>query len=84
MIDTQKINDLVAKLTAALPDGIAQLPKDVEQTFKTVLQSGLGKMDLVTREDFDAQSKVLARTREKLEMLERRLDELENSTDNSK
>ena len=81
MIDTKKINDLVAKLTEALPPGVKQIPADLEKTFRTIIQSGLSKMDLVTREEFDAQSKVLARTREKLDMLEKRMSELDS--DNS-
>jgi hypothetical protein len=76
MIDSKKINELVDKLTGALPPGVRKIPGDIEKTFKTILQSGLTKMDLVTREEFDAQSKVLARTREKLEALEQRLNEL--------
>ncbi len=76
MIDTKKINDLVTRLTEALPPGIKQIPEDMEKTFRTIIQSGLSKMDLVTREEFDAQSKVLARTREKLEMLEKRINTL--------
>ncbi len=81
MIDTKKINDLVAKLTEALPAGVKQIPEDLEKTFRTIVQSGLSKMDLVTREEFDAQSKVLARTREKLDSLEKRMNEL--NTDNN-
>ena len=79
MIDGNKINELVNKLTEALPPGIQQLPDNIEQTFRTVVQSGLAKMDLVTREEFDAQTKVMARTREKLEQLEKRMQELEDS-----
>ncbi len=81
MIDTKKINDLVSKLTEALPPGVRQIPGDIEKSFKTILQSGLSKMDLVTREEFDAQTKVLARTREKLESLEKRINELDSSKD---
>lgn len=79
MFDSKKINELVNKLAAALPPGVRNMPSDIEKTFKTILQSGLTKMDLVTREEFDAQSKVLARTREKLDVLERRMNELDSS-----
>lgn len=72
MFDPNKINDIVKNLLSALPAGVKDLPKDVEQTFKQVLSKTLSKMDLVTREEFDAQTKVLARTREKLEALEKR------------
>jgi ubiquinone biosynthesis accessory factor UbiK len=79
MIDSTKINELVSKLAEALPPGVKQIPEDIEKTFRTVLQSGFAKMDLVTREEFDAQSKVLARTREKLELLEKRMNDLDIS-----
>jgi BMFP domain-containing protein YqiC len=53
------------------------LRRDLEQNFKGVLQSQLAKLDLVTREEFDVQSAVLKRTREKLAALEQRLAALE-------
>lgn len=76
MFDPNKINAIVSNLMEALPPGLTQLPKDVEKNFKDVLQSAFTKMDLVTREEFDAQTKVLLRTRQKLEALEKKLDEL--------
>ncbi len=78
MFDPKKLNEVVKNLVDALPPGVKSLPADVEQNFKDVLQSAFNKMDLVTREEFDAQAKVLARTREKLEALERKLNELES------
>lgn len=68
------INDLVGKLGEVLKQSPA---KDIEQNLKAGLTSMLGKLDLVTREEFDVQSEVLARTREKLAQLEARLAELE-------
>ncbi len=53
--------------------------KDLESNFRSVLQSGLGKLDLVTREEFEVQEAVLARMREKLEALEERLKEHEQN-----
>jgi len=50
--------------------------EDLERNFKSLLQTGLEKMDLVTREEFDIQVAVLARTREKLEILEAKLAEM--------
>ena len=50
---------------------------DLESNFRGVLQTGIGKLDLVTREEFEVQEAVLARTREKLERLEARLEEIE-------
>jgi len=68
------INDLVGKLG----DVLAQSPaKDIEQNLRAGVTAMLGKLDLVTREEFDVQTEVLARTREKLAQLEARLAELE-------
>ena len=55
--------------------------EDLERNFKSLLQTGLEKMDLVTREEFDVQVAVLERTREKLEALEARLAALDESSD---
>lgn len=68
------INDLAAKLGEMLKQSPA---KDIEQNLKAGVTSMLGKLDMVTREEFDVQTEVLARTREKLAQLEARLTELE-------
>lgn len=75
-MDKNIINELAGKLAEAVPDELQELKSDLEANFRSLLQSGLGKMDLVTREEFDVQAKVLERTREKLERLERELEEL--------
>ena len=77
MFDPKHINDIVNRLLGSIPPGVKNLPKDLEKNFKSVLQQSFSKMDLVTREEFDAQVKVLARTRAKLEALEEKLNELE-------
>ena len=59
------------------PEGLRAMRDDLEKNFRGVLQSGLGKLDLVTREEFEVQEAVLARTREKLERLEAKLEEIE-------
>jgi hypothetical protein len=68
------INDLVNKLGEALKQSPA---KDIEKNLKAGVTSMLGKLDMVSREEFDVQTEVLARTREKLAQLEARLSELE-------
>lgn len=73
------IEDLARKLAEAVPEGLRAVQKDLEQNFRHVLQTGLSKLDLVTREEFEVQEAVLARTREKLEVLERRLEEFEKN-----
>ncbi len=77
MIDGRVFDDLAENLGKLLPPGAAQLKTDFEQNAKAVLQSSLEKMDLVTREEFDVQAAVLQKTREKLQLLEQRIEQLE-------
>ena len=68
----------LAELARRIGRAIEASPaKDVEKNVKALLQGGLAKLDVVPRAEFDVQAKVLARTREKLEALERRVAELE-------
>lgn len=76
---TETIDRLARKLAEAVPEGIRSVRDDLEENFRSVLHSGLSKLDLVTREEFDVQQAVLARTREKLEALELRLKLLEEA-----
>ena len=76
----KSIEDLARRLAEAVPEGLRSVRKDVEENFQSVLKSGLGKLDLVTREEFEVQEAVLLRTREKLEALDKRLKELEKET----
>ena len=71
------IEDLARKLAEAVPEGLRSVGQELEENFRSVLRNGLGKLDLVTREEFEVQEAVLARTREKLEALEKRLEEIE-------
>jgi len=80
MLDTKFIDDLARKISDSIPAGVKGMQTDVEKNIHTLLQSALGKLDLVTREEFDAQTAVLRRTREKLEALERTITELEEQT----
>ena len=73
----RSFDELAKKLADAVPGGLATMRADLEQNFRSVLQAGLGKLDLVTREEFEVQEAVLARTREKLEALEKRLERYE-------
>jgi hypothetical protein len=75
--DPRLIDDLARRLAGSLPEGVVALRRDLEQNFKGVLQAGLAKFDLVTREEFDVQCAVLRRTREKLAELELRLNALD-------
>jgi len=69
--------DLVKRFSAVLPEQVKHLPDGLEKNLRGLVESGLQKMNLVTREEFDIQSAVLLRTREKLAALEQRLAELE-------
>jgi len=77
--DPKSLDELARKLAEAVPPGLAALRIDLEQNFKAVLQGGLAKLDLVTRQEFDIQAAVLRRSRERLEELEKRLAALEKS-----
>ncbi|AOX62218.1 MULTISPECIES: accessory factor UbiK family protein [Stenotrophomonas] len=77
MIDLNHLDDLARRLSDMVPPGLRQSREELQATFKTALQAGLGKLDLVTREEFDVQRAVLLRTREKLEALEKTVAELE-------
>jgi len=77
MIDLNHLDDLARRLSALVPPGLREGREELQQNFKSVLQSGLSKLDLVTREEFDVQRAVLLRTREKLEELQRTVAELE-------
>lgn len=76
-MDPRFIDDLARKLSAAVPQGLTEMRRDLEDNFKAVLQSALARMDLVTRQEFDVQAGVLRRTREKLEALEAKVAALE-------
>jgi len=73
------IENLARKLAESVPEGLRSMRDDLESNFRGVLRSGIGKLDLVTREEFEVQEAVLARTREKLERLEARLEEIEKN-----
>lgn len=73
----ESIEGLAKKLADAVPEGLRSMREDVEQNFRSVLRGGLAKLDLVTREEFEVQEAVLARTREKLDALEQRIAEYE-------
>jgi BMFP domain-containing protein YqiC len=77
--DPKSLDELARKLAEAVPPGLAALSHDLEQNFKAVLQGGLAKLDLVTRQEFDIQAAVLRRSRERLEELEKRIAALEKA-----
>jgi ubiquinone biosynthesis accessory factor UbiK len=76
-METPKLEDLVRGLMQGLPPGVGHLRDDLEKNFRAVLRANLTKLDLTGREEFDAQRKVLERTRARLEALEAKVAELE-------
>jgi ubiquinone biosynthesis accessory factor UbiK len=76
-MDTFRIDEIARRLLESVPPALRTVQKDLETNFRAVLRSSLAKLDVVTRDEFDTQTRVLQRTREKLEQLEARLRELE-------
>jgi BMFP domain-containing protein YqiC len=76
----ESIENLARKLVDSIPEGLRSVREDLENNFRSVLRGSLGKLDLVTREEFEVQEAVLLRTREKLEALEQRIERFENET----
>lgn len=77
MKKTDFLHDLSSRLSKALPSSVKTIKDDMEKNFHAILQKAFAKFELVTREEFDTQSKVLIRTRKKLEALEKEVKELE-------
>lgn len=80
MFDASAFDALAKKLYAAIPSGLHQVDKDIQAQFKHILQATFAQLDLVTREEFDVQTKVLARTREKVDALQKQLDLLKKES----
>jgi len=78
MINAKKIEEIAKQVTESIPPGIKNMASDFEDKTKTVLQRKLSQLDVVTREEFDVQTQVLIKTREKMAVLEQKVAELEN------
>ncbi|MEJ2257580.1 MAG: accessory factor UbiK family protein [Woeseiaceae bacterium] len=76
-MNDESVDNIARRLAEALPEGLRSMRDDLEQNFRSVLRSSLNRLDLVTREEFEVQEAVLARTREKLEALETRVKEID-------
>ena len=70
------LDELARRISSLIPGDVKHMQDDIENNIRSLLQSSLSKMNLVTREEFDVQSAVLLRTREKLEQLEKQLEQL--------
>lgn len=78
-MDQFRIDEIVRRLLESVPPALRGVQQDLESNFRAVLRATLGRLDLVTREEFDTQTKVLERTRAKAEALEARLTALESA-----
>jgi len=76
-MDSLRIDEIARRLLDSVPPALRTMQKDLETNFRAVLRSSLGKLDLVTRDEFDTQTRVLERTRARLAELEARLQALE-------
>jgi BMFP domain-containing protein YqiC len=72
-----RIDDIARRLFESVPPALRSVGQDLEANFRVVLRSSLAKLDLVTRDEFDAQLKVLERARARLAALEERVKALE-------
>lgn len=79
MMDNFRIDEIARRLLESVPPALRTVQKDLETNFRAVLRSSLGKLDLVTRDEFDTQTRVLERTRARLAELEARLQALEGA-----
>lgn len=80
MMDSFRIDEIARRLLESIPPAFRTVSKDLETNFRAVLRSSLGKLDLVTRDEFDTQTRVLERTRARLAELDARLQALEGAT----
>ena len=77
MINAKKIEEIAKQVTDSIPPSLKNIASDFEDKAKSVLQSKLSQLDVVTREEFDVQTQVLIKTRTKIAELEAKLAELE-------
>jgi BMFP domain-containing protein YqiC len=80
MLNPTQFESIAKKVAEIIPEGFGEMPEGIQSQVKTILANSFEKMDLVTREEFDIQSAVLAKTRAKLELLEKQVADLEKRT----
>ncbi len=77
-METLRIDEIARRLMDNLPPALRATQRDLESNFRAVLRASLAKLDLVTRDEFDVQSRVLERTRARLEALEAKVKAMED------
>jgi BMFP domain-containing protein YqiC len=78
MFNPKKLEEIAKQVSDVMPAGVKSFGEDIDRKIKQVLQAQLGKLDMVSREEFDVQTHVLLRTREKLAAMETKFSELES------
>ncbi|MDN5865466.1 MAG: accessory factor UbiK family protein [Gammaproteobacteria bacterium] len=81
--DPSLFEDIARRLAANLPDSLGQAKNDMERNFRALLEGALSRLDLVSREEFDAQTALLRRTRERLDALAEQVEQLERAKNGS-
>jgi BMFP domain-containing protein YqiC len=77
MFDPKKLEQIAKQIHESMPEPVKELGSDVEAKVRQVIQGQLNKLDVVSREEFDVQTQVLLRTRQKLTEMEQKLADLE-------
>ena len=77
MLNPKKLEEIAKQISEAVPQGVKDMAEGAESKVKQILQSQISRLDFVSREEFDVQTQVLLRTREKLQALENRIAALE-------
>ncbi len=77
MLNASQLDEMARKIAGVIPQGVGGIPSEVQAQVKVILARTFEKMDLVSREEFDIQVAVLAKTRQKLEKLEKTVADLE-------
>ena len=80
MLDPKHLDDFARRVAESMPKGLQVLHEDINRSVRSAIEAALSRLDLVTREEFDVQAAVLARTRARLEALEAKVAELEAET----
>lgn len=80
MFNPQKLEEIAKQVSDAMPEGVKNIGEDIDRKVKQVLQAQLGKLDMVSREEFEVQTQVLLRTREKLAEMEAKIEEIESKS----
>ncbi len=84
MIDPKKLEGIAKQITDSIPPGVKQLAEGLESRIKTILQTQLTRLDFVSREEFDVQTQVLIKTRQKLDEMSAQISAMQQQLDKQK